>query len=270
MKEMIQPPDSGYNKSSTASGAPQQTQVATGGFDLIKLKQYVHIIARRIWIVAICFAIAMVFSVISVSKQVSTYRSSTILLLSRGSHLPGIARAQDERNIFGDFIDTQVRIIYSKSVLKRARESLNLSDGEISMLGPSVRVYPIGRSSTVFVDVKSLDPHFSANYANAIANSYIEFKADERVMGAQTSAINLTQQANRIREELKKSEEALTLFKKENLFVSAMNTENIAADIMMNAAQRAANHRLERMVLELQRPMLSDAPDEVVLAALGS
>lgn len=267
MKQMIQPPTSPEQPASQV--APGPAKPASAGFDIIKVKQYLHIIVRRIWIVAICFTVALVFSVISVSKQISTFRAATTLLLSRGTQLPGQFQGQ-EYNIFGDFIETQIRIISSRSVITRARELLNRPEGEVNRLLRSFTVWPIGRSSTVSITVESLEPQFSADFANAIASAYVEFKAEERISGAQTAAVNLTQQANKIREELKKAEEALILFKKENSYVSAMSGGNIAASIMADVARRAAANKLERMILEMQRPLLSNASDDVVLAALSS
>lgn len=270
MRDMIKLPGGadheGPPSDSTGGG---RSANAAGGFDIVKVKQYLHIIIRKIWIVAICFTIGMVFSVISVSKQISTYRSATTLLLSRGTQLPGQYQGR-EYDIFGDFIETQIRIMSSRSVIVRARELMNMPESEVSRLLISYSVWPIGRSSTLIINVESLDPQFSANFANSIASAYIEFKADERVSGAQTAAVNLTQQANKIREELKKAEEALILFKKENSYVSSISEGNVAAAIMSDVGRRAAANKLERMILELQRPMLADASDEVILTALTS
>ncbi len=273
MKEMIQPPlAAGSGLAPTGSNA-SNSQIPVGGgggIDLVKLKQYLHIIVRRIWIVAICFVIALVVSVIQVSKQETSYRASASLLLTRGTQLPGLNMNNiGDRNIFGDFMDTQVRIINSLSVMKRARESLNLPENEIFRLTRRVSVWPVGKSSMISITVESLDANFSADYANAIARSYINFKDEERLTGSQTTSVNLMQQANKIREELRKAEELLIVYKKENSLVLS-ERENIPADIMANLSQRAASHRMERMILELQQPMLSSASDDVVLTALSS
>jgi len=270
MKQMIQPPLVNEPETLTSVRPELGSVSASSGFDLVKIKQYVHIIIRRIWIVALCFTVAMVLSVLKVSKQEAVYSSSTSMLLSRGTQLPGQYSAGQEQDFFGDFIDTQVRIINSRAVVGRAKELLNFPQQEISRLLRTISASPIGRSSLILISVQSLDPQFSADFANAIASAYVEFKAEERVTGTQTAAVNLTQQANKIREELKKAEEALILFKRENDYVAQLNEGNIAGKIISDVAQRAAAFKLERMILEMQRPLLSDASDDVILTALGS
>lgn len=269
MKHMIQPPTASEHDTVHGNLPDNKPVNVNSGFDLVKIKQYLHIVVRRIWIVAICFTVAMIMSVMKVSKQEAVFSATSSMLLTRGTPLPGQSVGQ-EQNIFGDFIDTQVRIMNSRDVLNRAKEILNYPPTEIARLLRKITVYPMGRSSIIAITVQSLDAQFSADFANAIANAYIEFKAEERVTGSQTAAVNLTQQANKIREELKKAEESLILFKKENSYVSALSEGNIAAKIMSDVAQRAASFKLERMILELQRPMLADASDDVVLTALSS
>jgi len=271
MKQMIQPPLANEPETLNSVRPELGSVSASSGFDLVKIKQYLHIIIRRIWIVALCFTVAMILSVLKVSKQEAVYSSSTSMLLSRGTQLPGQQySAGQEQDFFGDFIDTQVRIINSRAVVGRAKEMLNFPQQEIGRLLRTISASPIGRSSLILISVQSLDPQFSADFANAIASAYVEFKAEERVTGTQTAAVNLTQQANKIREELKKAEEALILFKRENDYVAFLKEGNIAGKIISDVAQRAAAFKLERMILEMQRPLLSDASDDVILTALGS
>jgi len=254
--------------------APQQpiNPVSTGGggIDLIRIKQYLHVIVRRIWIVAICFVIALVMSVMQISKQESVFRSSASLLLTRGTQLPGVSATISEDKFFGDFLDTQLRIMNSAAVIKRARESMNMPEDEIRRLSRGISVWAIGKSSVVVIQVDSLDSKFSADYANQMANAYMAFKEDERLTRSQTTSINLMQQANKIRDELRKAEEALITFKKDNSLVVTEASANHAAKIMSDLSQRTASHRMERMILELQKPLLADASDDVVLTALSS
>jgi hypothetical protein len=62
-------------------------------------------------------------------------------------------------------------------------------------------VYPIGRTAILAISVDALDPQFAADFANAMVEAYLEFKAEERMETSQSTVISLTQQANRLREE---------------------------------------------------------------------
>lgn len=267
---MIQPPTG-------QAPAPKPEEPVVGGttpavgIDLVKIKQYLHVIVRRIWIVTVCFVIAVVLSILKVSKQEAVYQSGTELLLSRGT--PQIVKqmsSSDYELLIGDFVDTQIRIIQSRAVVDRARERLALPAAEINRLFRGSAVWAVGRSSLLYIQAKALDPQLAADYANALASAYVEFKSDEKSGSLQANVVTLTQVANRIREELKKAENAMILFKKEKSMVVSAAQKNTAADIMVNLAGRTAAYRLERMILEVQRPMLSDLSDDAVLTALGS
>lgn len=270
---MIQPPGSmdpnGVGVNTNASASSLAASPAGGGVDFVKIKHLVHVIIRRIWIVAICFTLALIASVIITARQQSVYMSATSLLLTRGSQLPSQLQMR-EQDIFGDFIETQIRIIYSSRVVSRAREMMNMPADEIGRLLVGVRVWPVAKASVVGIGVESYDPQFAADFANAIADAYMEFKTSELVSGSQNTIINLTQQANKIRDELRKAEQLLAEYKRDNLYLVNEGKSQTASTIMKEISTRISSYRLERMVLEYQRPMLSDATDDVVLTALGS
>lgn len=270
---MIQPPETTPHDSpaSPGLGAPGMASTPAGaGIDLIKLKQYLHIVVRRIWIVAICFIVALVMAVFKVSGQEATYRASVSILLTRGMPLPGMSEVGGEAYIIGDFIDTQVRIMNSRKVRMAALEKTGLSESEFNRLYRSMGVNSIGKSSIIAISVESLDGQFSSDYANALAAAYIDFKDEERVSQSQNTSVNLMQQANKIRDELRKAEDALILYKKENSMVITERGGNVAAGVMGDLTRRTAAFRMERMILELQRPLLTEASDDVVLTALSS
>ena len=269
---MIQPPDT-----STAAGtgvAPNASSLimknaSDGGVDFVKIKHLVHVVIRRVWVVAVCFTLALIVSVIITARQQSIYMSSTSMLLTRGSQLPSQLQMR-EQDIFGDFIETQIRIIYSSRVISRAREMMNMPAEEIGRLLVGIKVWPVSRASVVAIGVESYDPQFAADFANAMADSYAEFKTSELVSGSQNTIINLTQQANRIRDELKKAEQLLAEYKRDNLYLVNEGKSQSAANVMKDISSRISSYRLERMILEYQRPLLTDAADDVVLTALSS
>jgi polysaccharide biosynthesis transport protein len=275
MKDMIDPPSSitGRPEAGPYQSAPvqpaQNPAVGGGGFDLVKFKQYLHIIIKRIWLVAICFVIALVIGVIKTSGDQSIYRSWTFLLMSRGIPLPEQMRLR-EAELLGDFLDTQQRIINSGTVISRARDKLNRPADEINLLLNSIAVMPISKASIIGIRVDSLDPKFSADFANAIAEAYLEFKSDERLANSQSTVVNLTQQANKIREELKKAEDQISLFKRDNSVVVVQERGNVAAKMLETLSGQTASIRMQRMILESQRPLLNNASDDLVLTALGA
>ncbi len=267
MKEMITPP----NQLQQPGAVPAGPGGAGGAkkFNIIDVKQYFHIIVKRIWLVALCFVIALGVMVVMLLKEVPTYQATTNLLMTRGIRLPVQQREVDyERG--ADFFQTQVRLINSGLVMGRARERLGRPTSEIRELLVSVRVSPIVRTSMLQISVTSYDPVFSAEFANAIAEEYLEFKAEERMTTAQSTVISLTQQANRIRDELQRAEARVTAYERENRLVAIAQRGNIAADNLAGLSAQAAGFRTQKLLLEAQQPLMAESSDEVILSMLSA
>ena len=271
MKNMIEPPASVLSPASAASRdpAPPPPALPKSGVNVADLKQYFHIVVKRIWLVALCFVIALAVTVVNLSREVPVYRASATLLLSSGLPLPQQVR-QEEQTVQGDYVETQTRIIQSGAIISRAREKMNRPTDEISSKLVKIKAGPIGKSAMISVIVDSLEAQFAAEFANAICEAYLEFKAEERMQTSQSTVISLTQQANRLREDLKRGEDRLLTFKKENSMVAITERGNIAEQTMAGLYVRAAGYRTERMIYQAQQPMLAQASDEIVLQTLAS
>ncbi len=233
-------------------------------FSLSDIKQVLHIIVKRIWLVALCFVISLSVAVVTVVRQVPMYSCRATILLSRG--LPTAGKIEIEP--LGDFIETQRMIINSPLLRDRAKERINRPAGEFSKVS-SISVYPMGRTAFMAIQVESYDSVIGAEMANALAEEYLDFKAEERMDTSQATVISLTQQANRLREELKKADDRLLAFARENSIIAIVERGNIAAERLGELSARAAAYRTERMFLEAQQPLLAQASDEAVLTALS-
>lgn len=274
MKRMIEPP---VSRSSGPAPAPPGAPAApppvsapvSRSFDIVDLKQYFHIVVKRIWLVALCFVISLAVTVVNLVRQVPVFRSTATMLLSMGLPLPDRLR-QEEVTILGDIMDTQTRLIQSSLIISKAKDRVNRTPAEIGQKLQRVSVYPIGRTAILAVSVDALEPQFAADFANAMVEAYLEFKAEDRMETSQSTVISLTQQANRLREELKRAEDRVLQFKKENSVVAIQERGNVAAQTLAGLSQRAASYRTERMVLEAQRPLLANASDDIVLTTLAS
>lgn len=255
------PPNAQQRPIAASSGAGKKA------FDIVLIKQYFHVIVKRIWLVALCFVISLAVMVVMVVQQEPTYRCSASLLLSRG--LPVPARLmQTESELLGEYVTTQQLIVQSSLMFARARERLNRPAEEIERNITSISVYPVGKTAFLIISVESRDPVIGAEMANALAEEYLDFKAEERMDTSQATVVSLTQQANRLHDELNKAEERALSFARENSVVAIQDRGNIAASHLADLAEQAAMFRTERMFLEAQQPLLAQASDEAVLATL--
>lgn len=271
MKNFLEPPTypGASGAPSPVASPPTIPQPVKRGFDLVDLKQYFHIVVKRIWLVALCFVISIAVTVVNLAKQVPVYRATATILISRGLPLPEVVRQRD-LDVMGDLMETQTRIVQSGTVISRARERMNRPAEEIAAKLVRINVFPVGKSAVIGVRVDATDGQFAADFANAICDAYLEYKAEERMETSQSTVISLTQQANRLREELKRAEDRITTFKKENSVVAISERGNVAEQTLASLATRHAGYKTERMVLQAQQPLLTQASDDIVLATLAS
>lgn len=232
------------------------------------IKHYVHVIIKRIWLVAVCFVIALVVSVINLSREVPVFSASATIMLSHGLRLPQQMVQQDVAHL-GDRMDTELQLMRSRQVRDMARDRMGLPAGEVERKVQNVRIGPVGRTAMVSVQVTGYDRHVIAEFANALIDAYIAFKAESRLDTSQATVISLTQQAARIQEELRRAEDRVLAFKRENSVIAIDERGNIAARTLARLSAQAAAYRTERMILEAQQPMLREASEDIVLEALS-
>ncbi|HAL93071.1 MAG TPA: hypothetical protein DCM68_08630 [Verrucomicrobia bacterium] len=262
MRDMIQRPDSMPPPPSSES---EVFSAAGKGWDI---RKYFYIIAKRLWLLLLCFMTSIVIMLVMMARQVPEYQAATKLQLTRSVGLPANLQQRDMETILGDYAQTQRSIILSREVIQRAKDKMGLAPQEFGDKFRGLSVNPIWETAILTISVTGLEPAFCADYANAIADAYIEYKSEERSGSSQNTVVNLTQQAKRLAEEIAKMEGDLLAFVRENSVVGIRERGNVAANLLAQLSKQSAEYRTQRMLLEAQQPLLAQAPDEVVLATL--
>ncbi len=240
-------------------------------FDITDLKQYLHVVAKRIWLVLLCFILAIAVALFSLLRQEPFYRANTVIQVTSSSGLPGIQGLNDSRfNASGaDYYAIQESLIANSRLIRRAQERLGLPVEEINR--QIIRVY--GRSNKrmarLEVVVESKQPIIGAELANLLAEEFLEYKTELKLDTSQETVIDLTQKANRFREELRKEEEKLDLFKQNNQVFAYSDKGNTAAKHMSDLMGQASGFRNRRLMLEAVQPHFANASDDIILQMLA-
>ena len=259
MRDMIQRPDAAPPP--TGPGEPAQSAAAKWD-----VRKYFFMIAKRLWLLLLCFMTAIVIMLVMMAKQVPEYQATAKIQLVRSVGIP--SNLQQAETSQGDYVQTQRNIMLSREVIRRAREKLGLSPQEFGGKFRNLAIAPVYLTSIMAITVTGLEPSFCANYANAVADAFLEYKTEEQSGSSQNTAGILSQQANRLSEEITRMEESLLKFVRENSVVGIQQRGNVAANLLADLSKQAAEYRTKRMLLEAQQPMLAEASDEVVLATL--
>jgi len=225
-------------------------------------------IAKRLWLLLLCFMTSIVIMLVMMARQEPEYQSTAKIQLTRSVGIPANLRQQDMEAILGDYAQTQRNIILSRDVLQLARDRLDLTPQEFGEKYRSLSVNPVWETAILSISVTGMEPQFCADYANAVADAYVEYKSTERSGSSQNTVENLGRQAAALDEKIGKMEGELQTFVRENSVVGIRERGNVAANLLAQLSKQSAEYRTQRMLLEAQQPLLTQAPDEVVLAVL--
>ena len=234
----------------------------------LDIRKYFYMIAKRLWLLLLCFMTSVVIMLVTMARQVPEYQATAKLQLTRSVGIPASLQPRDADAIVGDYITTQCNIIRSRDVIRRAREKLNLTPREFGEKFLGMSVGPVWQTAILSISVTGLDPAFCADYANAIADAYMDYKSEERSGSSQSTGENLSRQAGDLLEKITKMEGELLAFVRENSVVGIQERGNVAANLLASLSRKSAEYRTQRMLLEAQQPLLTQASDEVVLATL--
>lgn len=262
MRDMIQRPES------TEAPRGLDPESALGAAKSVDVRKYFYMIAKRLWLLLLCFMTSIVIMLVLMARQVPEYQATAKLHLTRSVGIPANLQQKDVEAIMGDYAQTQRSIILSREVMQRARDKLGLTPQEFGEKYREISVNPVWQTAILAISVTGLDPAFAADFANAVADAYMDYKAAERTGSSQNTVDNLSRQAGDLADKIAKMEEELLAFVRQNSVVGIQERGNVAASLLASLSKQSAEYRTQRMLLEAQQPLLTQAPDEVVLATL--
>lgn len=135
-------------------------------------KSFMRFVRASIRIVPIVAILSAVAAAVCLPFRTPLYGSSTLLLHTDQAVVTDLSEHQTT-----DDIDINQRLLMSVMIKQGAYSRLNISEDEVADKLRSIQVKQVGRSSLLNISVTSIEPGFSADLANAIADEYLEFKS---------------------------------------------------------------------------------------------
>ena len=258
MREMLEKPQG----MDTGAGRPG------GGGGIGELRRYFFLMVKRWWVLTLCFFAAILISLVMIVRQEPKYQATAKIQLTRPVGLPSNLQARDTDIIVGDYVQTERNIILSEPVKTRAKEILGMSGEEWGRQDFSLRVDRTRDTAILQITASGREPKGAADYANAVVDAYVEHKLETKGAQSQDTVTSLTQQATALSEQISEMEKTLAEYRRTSGLVGLGETGNPAAAALGELSRKSMEYRVQRMLLEAQQPMLAQASDEVVLAAL--
>lgn len=261
MREMLEQP-TGMNAGTAGTGR------AGAGDGRVDFRRYFFLLVKRWWVLTICFFASILISLVMIVRQEPRYQATAKIQLTRPVGLPSNLQARDTDIIVGDYVQTERNIILSEPVKTRAKEILGMSGEEWGRQEFSLRVDRTRDTAILLISATGREPKGAADYANAVVDAYVEYKLKTKGEKSQDTVTSLTQQATALSEQISEMEGVLAEYRRSSGLVGLGEAGNPAAAALGELSRKSMEYRVQRMLLEAQQPMLAQASDEVVLAAL--
>jgi capsular exopolysaccharide synthesis family protein len=249
-------------------GAAAVEAVAADEPKIIDFRKYLFLGMKWWWIIALGFFTGIVLSLAMIVKQEPQFRATAKIQLTRPTGIPANLQMREYEAILGDYTRTEMNIIQGRKVKDLASEKMKAAGYENGAAGLSLGVGRVWETSILTIDVTGAEPKACADYANAVADAYIEYRNSSRSGRTQDTVTTLSQQATALSGQITEMEDKLVAYRRDNGLVALEELGNPPAETLARLTRQAMDYRIERMLLEAQQPLLEQASDEVVLAAL--
>jgi uncharacterized protein involved in exopolysaccharide biosynthesis len=189
----------------------------------ISLREYIEVILRGKWIIAIFTAVCILLSSLyAVFIMEPVYNAKTVLMVSPVN----IKSAEDKENKFSELVDslsqypqmtldTYKEQIKTPAVLNAVIKELKLDEKyemTRSDLASIIEVESPKNTNLIYVNVKNADPQLAADIANVLSNKYVDFISEKLQQQTGKSAEFITKQLEMEKQNLEKATQELTTF----------------------------------------------------------
>ncbi len=243
--------------------APMQTRPETPlDAPSVPMSHYIWVLSRH-WLKIAAFVAACVLITAIVSARLpKVYESTATIAID--AQTPSQPVGQDFMPLWIDwdaFIETQIRLIQSDSVLGPVAEQFQASNAgnssassekprEKGAAPPSLGEVKVVRPKGAYlllISYRSTSPDRAADIANAIAKSYLAHTYDERVESGSYLSSFLERQLDELKAKMEKSNLALTQFEKDLDVINPDEKTNILSAQLLQLNTEYINAQADRV-----------------------
>jgi succinoglycan biosynthesis transport protein ExoP len=206
------------------------------------LRQYLNFVWRNWIFIAAVTAVALLVGIIDLLRATPLFTASTQVLLEQHERAPGLdAAINDNRDVY-TYLENQLAILGSDSLLRRvvlkerladpapiakeaqsadaskegsSTEEQSIRDG-INRLRGALAISHSGEAQVLKISITWDDPVRAGELANAVADAYVVDQLDARLESAKRASGWLSDRLVELRQQLRDSEDAVAKFRKEH------------------------------------------------------
>jgi uncharacterized protein involved in exopolysaccharide biosynthesis len=146
------------------------------------------------------------------TRQPIYQASMRLLITTAGSGLP----TSEVTAKGGGFYSTQMEIMLSQTMLRRVQVRMKKTAEEIRENLSGYKVTAIRNADIIQITVLSPSRDFARDFANALADEYLNFRAEDRARASESALLMLTRTTSQLSQEVKAAQDRYINYAKEH------------------------------------------------------
>lgn len=213
-----------------------------------KLYRYRALLRKYWWLVVFTTCAGLAASAWAVARQTVVYVSSGRMMVSGKISLPEGAIYAEEMNYF---MTTQRELMQDEAVRLRAENRVRTTSPG-TPIGPiTLSVAPLAQTSIFILTATGAEPEYPQRFLDALMQEYIATRRELRTEKGETMGSAIADEIVRMQAELKKDEDKLLAFQRENNIGFLEQEGNSAAAFLSKLNTQLAELKTEAQLLEL-------------------
>ena len=221
---------------------------ASGRLLRARLIRYRMLLRKYWWVVAFGMALGIGAAAWLVAAQKQIYASQARMMVSGKINLPEGGTFTEEMS---HFMNTQGELMKDEAIRNRAEAYVRTTSPEIPVSAVSLRVESISQTSIFSLTATGVEPRYTQKFLDAILHEYIATRREMRTMKGEFAAGAIDEEIERVAADLRKEEEKLLAFQRENKTGFLEQEGNAAAAYLSKLNTRLAELKNESQLLSL-------------------
>ena len=210
--------------------------------------RYRMLLRKYWWVIAFGVALGTGIAAWLVASQKQIYMSQARMMVSGKINLPEGGSFSEEMT---HFMNTQGELMKDEAIRTRAEAYVRTTAAEIPVSMVMLRVEPLPQTSIFALTATGEEPLYTQKFLDAILHEYIATRREMRSQKGEFAAVAIDDEIERVAAELRKEEDRLLAFQRDNKTGFLEQEGNAAAAYLSKLNTRLAELRNESQLLDL-------------------
>ena len=230
------------------SSNPLADQAISSSHIRVRLIRFRMLFRKYWWVVAFCVALGIGIAAWFVAAQKDIYVSQARMMVSGKINLPDGGSFSEEMS---HFMNTQRELMKDEAICNRAEAYVRTTSSETPVSRVTLRVEPLHQTSIFHLTATGEEPRYTQKFLDAVLHEYIATRREMRTMKGEFAAGAIDEEIERVTADLRKEEDRLLAFQRDNKTGFLEQEGNAAATYLSKLNTRLAELKNESQLLDL-------------------